>query len=297
MKMKTICAQNRFETVINYHITEKCNFACHYCFAKYGLEDKFKMELHHDLSQVKIMLEDIYQHFQNGNKGNDVRINFAGGEPLILKKFPEIIEIAYAVGFKVSLITNASVLTNELITNQVRYLSVFGLSVDSFRDETNQNIGRATRSGKGNKTAEIIEKIALIRKLNPEISIKLNTVVTHKNYAELMAAEINKIAPDKWKIFEVLPNGNEGGKVSKQQFEHFIANHKATVDVPKFVEYNDDLLDSYLMIDPLGRFYQRQSVGNKNIYSAPIIMVGAERALQQVTFDQSKFDQRYVSNS
>ncbi|OQK17979.1 hypothetical protein AU255_09015 [Methyloprofundus sedimenti] len=295
--MQTKSAQNSLETVINYHITEKCNFACHYCFAKYGLEDKFKMELHHDLSQVKLMLEDIYQHFQNGNAGNDVRINFAGGEPMILKKFPEIIEMAYAIGFKVSLITNASVLTDDFINKQARHLSVFGLSIDSFQEDTNQNIGRVTWSGKANKTAEIMQKIALIRKLNSEISIKLNTVVTHKNYDELMATEINRIAPDKWKIFEVLPNGNAGGKVSKQQFEHFICNHAETVDVPKFVEYNDDLLDSYLMIDPLGRFYQRQSVGHKNIFSAPIIMVGAKQALQQVTFDQHKFDQRYVSFS
>jgi len=281
-KSKNLSRQpQKNDIVINYHITEKCNYLCHYCFAKYGLEEAFKKEIHNDLSLVKIMLEDVYNYFKNGNKNKAIRLNFAGGEPLLLKKMPDIIKIAYDIGFKVSIISNGSALTQQFINKNARYLSVFGLSIDSFQEEINHAIGRVNRAGNSIKRKDIIEKINLIKQINPAVSIKINTVISELNYNELMVDDINAISPDKWKIFEVLPNGDAGGKVTTRQFKQFISNHNKHVNCPKFVEYKDDLLESYIMIDPLGRFYQRQSILNSNIFSEPIIKLGSEQALKQ----------------
>ena len=57
---------------------------------------------------------------------------------------------------------------------------------------------------------------------------------------------------------------------------------------------NEKMIGSYIMIDPMGRFYQRQGILNKNLFSSPIVRVGTKQALEQVTFDQSKFNQRYI---
>lgn len=281
------------EIVINYHITEKCNFICKHCFAEYGMEGKYKNELHHDVGQVRAMLYDVYKYYsQKGYK--NIRINFAGGEPLIIKNFPQIIKMAYQIGYKVSIITNGSALSKKFIKANAIFLSVFGLSIDSFNTETNTLIGRVTRAGRGNIKADITQKIELLRKINPNILIKVNTVVSKLNYNELMFSEINSICPDKWKIFEVLPNTKNEGHVTNEQFKLFVSNHKQKVNAPMFVEEKDDLLDSYIMIDPMGRFYQRQSVFSSNIFSSPIIQFGTEQAQRQITFDRNKFNQRYI---
>lgn len=281
------------EIVINYHITEKCNYVCKHCFAEYNLSGEFKTEQHHNLSNVKAMLKDVYSHYTSIGY-NNIRINFAGGEPMIVKNLTSLIKIAYIIGFKVSIITNGSALTEKFIRDNAKYLSVFGLSIDSFKTETNLNIGRVTRTGSVNKTADIIKKINLIREINSEVSIKINTVISKINFNELMFPEINRLSPDKWKIFEVLPNTKNQGHVTNEQFRLFVSNHKQKVVIPMFVEEKDDLLDSYIMIDPMGRFYQRQSLFSQNVFSSPITMVGTKYALEQVTFDQNKFNKRYV---
>lgn len=48
---------------------------------------------------------------------------------------------------------------------------------------------------------------------------------------------------------------------------------------------------SYLMLDPDGRFYQRE--GSNYLNSAPILDVGAENALRSVEFDAETYSSRY----
>jgi len=279
--------------VINYHITEKCNYICKHCFAEYGLDSRFKAEIHHDLEQVEKMLSLVYQYFTSLGY-QSVRINFAGGEPLIVKKISDIIKLAFNIGFEVSLISNGSALTEHFIKVTAPYLSVLGLSIDSFHSDTNLDIGRVTKSGSVNNFYKLAQKINLFRMLNPAISIKINTVVSDINYTESMSDNINQIAPNKWKIFEVIPNKKEIGAITRDQFEYFISHHKNMVKTSIFVEYKSDLINSYIMIDPLGRFYQRQSIQLANVFSTPIIKIGADSALKQVGFNQHKFDKRYI---
>jgi radical S-adenosyl methionine domain-containing protein 2 len=48
---------------------------------------------------------------------------------------------------------------------------------------------------------------------------------------------------------------------------------------------------SYLMLDPEGRFYQRE--GSCYVKSAPIVQVGAAHALEGVDFDAKTYVSRY----
>ena len=54
------------EHVINFHITERCNYNCDFCFAKYGLEDQFRSELHNNFERTKSMLWDVYAYVYLG---------------------------------------------------------------------------------------------------------------------------------------------------------------------------------------------------------------------------------------
>ena len=52
-------------------------------------------------------------------------------------------------------------------------------------------------------------------------------------------------------------------------------------------EDNEAMRGSYVMVDPLGRFYGN-ALG-RHIYSEPILAVGVERALAQVGWEPEKF--------
>jgi radical S-adenosyl methionine domain-containing protein 2 len=52
-------------------------------------------------------------------------------------------------------------------------------------------------------------------------------------------------------------------------------------------ETNSQILGSYAMVDPAGRFFD--DLTGTHSYSKPILEVGVEQALQQVSFDFNKF--------
>ena len=64
-------------------------------------------------------------------------------------------------------------------------------------------------------------------------------------------------------------------------------------DIRKLVA---DMRESYLMIDPHGRFFQNGSLdaGQGYTYSRPILEVGADAAFAEMTFDHDRFSARYL---
>ncbi|PHZ59919.1 hypothetical protein CRG86_000620 [Photobacterium leiognathi] len=77
------------ELVINFHMTELCNFRCEYCYATWETNNS-QQELHHSNSNIEKLITKVSKYFLNDNpikeklNYQDVRINFAGGEPIML---------------------------------------------------------------------------------------------------------------------------------------------------------------------------------------------------------------------
>lgn len=280
------------EIVINYHVTERCNYSCKYCFAKYGLENSYLHELHNDFKSVKILLEMIYDYTRKKFNAKVVRLNIAGGEPLLVKSLTKILDCAIDVGFKISLITNGSPLKKKFIEKNASKFSVIGISIDSFSLKKNADIGRIDKSNRIISFDDCLNMIGEIRKRNSQISIKINTVVSEYNYNEILFDSMNRINPDKWKIFKQL--GHSEGSISDDKFRRYIDNNASYSNAPVFVEDNEDMVNSYLMIDPMGRFYQNTGKEGTYIYSDSIIETGVKHALDQVTFGLDKFKNRYV---
>jgi radical S-adenosyl methionine domain-containing protein 2 len=242
------------ELVINYHVTEVCNYSCKFCYAKWQRPN----ELHTQGNNAELMLEKLAAYFFNkmGNQVKNefpyksVRINFAGGEPLILKKrFVQLIEKAKHLGFNLSLITNGHYLTNNFIDNYGSIFSMIGISFDSQFDNVRKEIGRADRKGNSFGEIELIEKVERLRSLSPTITIKVNTVVNELNYQESFVDLIAQVQPEKWKVFQVLPVLNSHLLVTDKQFNLFVEGHVSLKSV-MVVEDNNAITNSYLMINP-----------------------------------------------
>jgi radical S-adenosyl methionine domain-containing protein 2 len=101
-----------------------------------------------------------------------------------------------------------------------------------------------------------------------------------------------ELKPYKWKILHVMPYGDDELLISKRQFDRFVKRY-CGLGLPIFAESNSTMTESYLMIDPQGRFYQNSTnkVGYK--FSENINLCGVENALTQIEFNPRTFASRY----
>jgi radical S-adenosyl methionine domain-containing protein 2 len=289
--------------VINWHVTEVCNYSCRYCYAKWTSSGK---ELIHNFDNTRAMLVDVFQYFSPLNKKNPLRqymdwktlrLNLAGGEPLLYQEeVVRIMQSAKEIGFDTSLITNGSRLSNSLATDLAPCLSMLGLSLDSVDASTNRGIGRIDRHAGLLDIEGLPEVLAAARKINPTLRLKVNTVVNALNCDEDMSGLIHRLNPERWKVLRMLPIVTNDLAVSNVEFDDFVNRHNALGNV-MCVEDNDEMGESYLMIDPHGRFFQN-AVGQSGYrYSRTIREVGSEEAFSEISLSPAKFCARYAGVS
>lgn len=281
------------EIVYNWHITQSCNFSCNYCFGKFNP----KKIIYKDLSKTELLFDELlnikkvsfFEELNNLHSITSFRINFAGGEPLLLgDSLYKVASLAKEKGFKTSLITNGSLLVKNI--QIAKHMDMIGISIDSFNSDINRAIGRVSGGfNKMNKDylSDVIDKLV---SLNPSIKIKFNTVISEYNYNEEIVNDLLSFNPDKIKIFKVMNFGDYNSALTNVMFNNFLSNNNIT-DKRVFLEDNNQMTHSYLMIDPAGRFFQNGS--SKYEYSDPIYSVGIEHAFESINFDFKKYVKRY----
>jgi len=282
--------QNRLQMVFNWHVTEKCNYRCYFCFAKWvNTKEIWKDPVAVDKIIGELSNRDALPK-EFVESGRPIRINFAGGEPSLLgRRFPRIVKLAKEKGFETSIITNGSLL--KAAGEIYKHIDLLGISVDSLNADTCRKIGRCDVSGKVLEYERLKEVIAGARAANPNIRVKFNVTVNKYNYNERIVTLLQAFSLDRIKILRQLPfNGVEG--IGDDMFSEFMRLNGGDFGKNTIVEDNEDMTQSYLMIDPYGRFFQNGS-GRSYTYSAPIHEVGLERALSQIDFDVEKFGSRY----
>ena len=295
---------NPIPLVINWHLTEACNYRCQYCYATWNPPSS-RRELIHDPVKVTALLSALHKFSRPGNPNNpltqkmrwsSVRLNLAGGEPLLYAdKVPSVVHQARGLGFEVSMISNGSQLTDELLQKLAPQLTWLGISIDSAIPAANRAIGRVDRRGQLVDLENLAFSLARARQAYPSLQIKLNTVVNQLNHSEDLSALIDQFKPDKWKVLRMLPVVNQHLAINDEQFSAFVARHHAFSQIT-CAEDNQDMRESYLMVDPHGRFFQNSPLipGQGYQYSQPILNVGTEAAFAEMRFDPARFAARYI---
>ena len=182
---------------VNYHITRQCNYACGFCFHTAKTSDGLTEE---QAQRGLRMLREKGMH----------KVNFAGGEPFLKKKFlgNMVTFCKEELGVSTSIITNGSLVTEKWLREYGRHLDILGVSCDSFVESTNEKIGRSDFKG-----AQHIEHLFRVREMCDRfgITFKLNTVVNSFNKDEDMRAHVRELNPSRWKVFQCLLLENENG--------------------------------------------------------------------------------------
>ncbi|ADL25299.1 radical SAM domain protein [Fibrobacter succinogenes subsp. succinogenes S85] len=283
--------------VVNWHALEHCNYKCSFCYSDWNSRD----EAWNTPENVRKVIENIAR-FHADYFGADAapwRLSVVGGEPILFpKKAQFMVKTAVACGAEVSIITNGSHLENALPFAHL--LSQVGISLDSFVHETNLKIGRQC-NGHTLSFEEISDKIAALRAVNPNVRVKVNTVVNQNNFGEVLVDKVAALGATKYKILRQMPFGGNKG-ITDDEFHVFIRNNYREDlfghDDGKrhiFIEDNSVMTQSYLMIAPNGCLFQNG--GAEYRYSRPLMETPFEEALKDINFSAEKFFSRYTSTA
>ena len=271
---------------VNYHLWKPCNMRCVFCFATFqdiGTEMLPKGHLGRDDS-LNVVESLAYAGFK--------KINFAGGEPTLCPWLPDLVGRAKDLGMTTSVVTNGSLISEEWLGRLESALDWATLSIDSVNPGTLLRTGRTTRSGPMS-AHDYLQVVGIIRERN--IRIKVNTVVSRSNLHEDLSGFIIDARPERWKLLQVLPVDGQndfsanGQLISEEEFQAYVENnlHVEEHGITVVPENNDLMTGSYVMVDPAGRFFD--NVAGAHTYSRPILDIGVEQALRDVTVDAGKF--------
>lgn len=239
---------------INYHITENCNFNCKFCFAKYA-DKTLKLE------NQKLVIEKIADSMLFD------AINFAGGEPLLDKNIVEHIQYSSRLGLKTSLITNGFLLDSQTLQQILPYLTMIGISVHTFDDETKRKIGSCTSSGEVLENQRLVEICNMVRSYNSQTrkkcKIKINTVICSENKQEILKKNIETLQIDRWKCLRCQEFcKNQNYLVNDTEYKAFAQRNTLETETVEQV-FEDDMKDTYIMINPEGKLL-REGADNRS---------------------------------
>lgn len=183
---------------LNLQITSNCDMNCKFC------SDLFKYQNEREVSEILEVIDKI-------PAGVIDKISITGGEPLLYSDLFTLVKELKMRGYQVSLSTNGNLLkTNRDILN---YVDEVTLPCDSGMSEKLEEMGRDKL-----QLLKTINNISLIKDVNPNVRIKISTVLNKKNIDEVenLAMIMGMLYLDEWEVHQFLPHGE--GRNNIRQF-------------------------------------------------------------------------------
>lgn len=209
-------------TIMYVRVSENCNsncFMCHYA----GTNNSYNI--------TEEQYDKLLTHMSNNSYK---MIRFTGGEPLLHKNICSFIKKAKSINIKTSIITNGYLLpikVKELIESG---LDECVISLDGSTRELHDSLRNFP-----NCFNNIIKGINLIKKLKPDILIRINTVVSGLNIHDI--SNIYKLLIslniDQWSIIPVKYKENLWKEDSINYYKEFIELVKNSNKI-KFLGYS-----------------------------------------------------------
>jgi radical S-adenosyl methionine domain-containing protein 2 len=265
---------------VNMHVVGHCNFGCQYCYARFETAKKFL-----PLAAACTILGQLREHGAR-------RITFAGGEPTLHPDLEGMLRECAHLELVTSIVTNGSVDRDRCrrLFPWTRWLVV---SCDSHLRLTNDTLGRQLRVDPIGQVARVEQLVSWLHEWNlnrpaaDHVLLKVNIVVTSVNADEDPSEWLAHLHPARVKLLQccIVPGENDDAEHLRCPDDAFAAYHSRLAHLSEagiivVAERSGDLLDSYAMVDPLGRFRQARSGGY--VESAPIVDVGVAQAWSEV---------------
>lgn len=147
---------------LHIYLTHGCNLRCKHCYMYAGSKQKSEFSVE--------QWEEVLSTFK---KHQGKAVTFSGGEPLMYKGFPELVQFAYSLGLQVNVLTNGLLWTDSLINSISSYISEVQISLDGVDEESYKKV---RVNGDFTKVMETITKLS-----NAGVKVTVATTFTFDN--------------------------------------------------------------------------------------------------------------------
>lgn len=183
--------------IIDFQITGKCNLDCKYCF------DILKSVPESDINKIIEVLNILKQSGVTG-------LVLTGGEPMLHRNFKTICIKAKEMGFYLYLSTNGNFIDSSY-EEVIQKIDCIGMPIDCTHGDIHAELGRPS-----NQMDITVSNILYVKEVNPNIQVKIGTVVNSLNYKKLDSIKLllDSLLEEKdvWRLYEFNPIGN--GKIN-----------------------------------------------------------------------------------
>lgn len=226
-----------------WNITSRCNDNCSFCFR--------------DRESKSISLESALKIIDNLCNSGIKHIAFSGGEPLLYNEIFEVLNYAHGKNLEITLISNGILLDNLTIDRIEKSVNWLAVPIDNLK-----NVAVCARNDK--HIVNVDRCLKYVERNNINISIKINTVLTSKNYNHLkdIYKYINSFyCIKRWNIFEFIDirgnavNNSKVFNLTSEQYD-FAKKCLKNINIDKrlrvTLKSGKTLLSSYIVINPAG---------------------------------------------
>lgn len=160
---------------VHFDITYRCNLNCVHCYL--GTQKGYKRE--------EINISDVIKILNELKKIGTFSLTFSGGEPFMKEEFLSIVRFAREKGFKVNIISNGTLLTEQTI-NELNNLCVY-INISLYGNKQNVHESITGVNGSFLKTWNAIK---ILRNTNAKFKVK---ILVMKQNVEDISYLINSI--------------------------------------------------------------------------------------------------------
>lgn len=245
-----------FPTSVDINPTARCNLACPICWGPdHRISDGLDTE---QWSRIIRFFAD------RGTSG----IIFTGGEPLLRKDLPELMSLSKKLKMKVTLSTNA-LLLSERHAETLPFVDEIGIPLDGSDSKLNEIIRRGTPRAFDASLAAL----EFLESKHPDIHVTVRTVVSRQNKDDI--ANIGSLLTgksrlfDRWKIYQFAPVSIglahiDEHYISKEDFDRIISE----LNFPELnitVYPNEQRIGRYVFVGPEGNVFGVDKHGNYQV--------------------------------
>jgi MoaA/NifB/PqqE/SkfB family radical SAM enzyme len=225
-------------------LTGVCSFRCPFCFGPAPASRTL------DADKWLAILAFLGHH--------EVRVLLvSGGEPLLYPRAGELLFLAHSQGFRISLATSCP--TTKRVIDTIESIDWLELSLHGSSPVLHAAAGRTRENFN-----DVLDVLSVVKPM-PQLKVKVNTVVTPSNAADLpnLARLLAEYRVETWKLLEVRPRGSAllHRDAVTYEFDPHRAELEAVVDLASTLMRDTRVVvssanagdKSYFVIDPDGR--------------------------------------------
>jgi len=270
----------REHTYLRISLIERCNLRCSYCMPEEGVQLSPKSHI--------MTYEEIYEIAKTFVKNGVTKIRLTGGEPLIRKDFPVVLEKLATLPVELSITTNAVIIDkfiDVLKTNGVKSINV---SLDSLDKDKFKHITRRDQFEK------VYNNILLLVKEG--FKVKVNAVLI-KNFNDNEIIDFIKFTKDlpvSVRFIEFMPfDGNKwdmSKMVSYKDVMQYVNASFSEENIERLQDAPNDTSKNYKIKGYKGSFAIIGSVTNPFCDSCNRLRLTANGQLKNCLFSSTESD-------